>query len=289
MKILVPIDFSERSIKALEIANHFAEVMDGMVTPFYAHVPITELDEPYTLGMGAHALQDFAELEKTFQSRVNEEAQDLVDESRLSEAIVNLGNAPQSIIDISKEFDFIIMSSHGRTGFSRFLLGSVAEKVLRLAHTPVMIIEDDIDVGNFERILVTTDFSDNAADAYPYALQIAQKTGGTIDLIHVLSFDHLDDEEQDLSLKKIREERLKILEKEHFHQIPAERITTKIIVSDESPHEAIFHHTNENDYNLLIMATVGRTGLNYLMMGSTTANVVRHVHTAVLSVNPRKA
>ena len=71
------------------------------------------------------------------------------------------------------------MSSHGRTGFSRFLLGSVAEKVLRLAHTPVMILEDDVDVGNFERILVTTDFSENAAHAYPYALEIAQKTGGT--------------------------------------------------------------------------------------------------------------
>lgn len=288
MKILVPIDFSERSIKALDIANQFAGVMDGTVTPFYAHVPITEFDEPYALGMGADALKDFAELEKTFEQRVNEEAREIVDEDRLAEAIVTLGNAPQSIIDISKDFDYIIMSSHGRTGFSRFLLGSVAEKVLRLAHTPVMIVEDDIDVGNFDRILVTTDFSDNAAQAYPYALEIAQKTGGTIDLIHILSFDHLDDDEQDLSLKKIRDERLRIIEKEYFHQIPADRIRTKIIVSDDSPHEAIYHHTNEHDYNLLIMATVGRTGLNYLMMGSTTANVVRHVHTAVLSINPKK-
>src|SRR5690554_255094 len=113
MKILVPIDFSERSVKALEVANHFAGVMDGMVTPFYAHIPITELDEPYALGMGAHALQDFSELEKTFEKRVNEEAAVIVDESRLSEAIVTLGNAPQSIIDISKDFDYIIMSSHG--------------------------------------------------------------------------------------------------------------------------------------------------------------------------------
>jgi nucleotide-binding universal stress UspA family protein len=44
----------------------------------------------------------------------------------------------------------------------------------------------------------------------------------------------------------------------------------------------------ENPVNLIVMSTVGRTGINYLMLGSTTANVVRHVDTAVLSVNPRK-
>lgn len=288
MKILVPIDFSEHSTKALEVANHFASIMDGTVTPFYAHIPITELDEPYALGMGIHAAENFNELEKVYKKRVDEEAESIVDKGRLKKGIVKLGNAPQSIIDISKDFDYIIMSSHGRTGFSRFILGSVAEKVLRLAHAPVMIVEDDVDVGNFEHILVTTDFSENAEHAYPYALEIAQKTNGTIDLIHVLSFDHLDDDEQDLSLKKIREERLKICEKEHFHQIPPEKLKTQILVSDDSPHEAIYHHTNEHDYDLVVMATLGRTGLNYLMMGSTTANVVRHVHTAVLSINPKK-
>src|SRR5690625_2506094 len=51
MKILVPIDFSDHSLKSFEVANHFAGIMGGTVTPFYAHVPITDLDEPYTLGM----------------------------------------------------------------------------------------------------------------------------------------------------------------------------------------------------------------------------------------------
>src|SRR5690625_5930091 len=102
--------------------------------------------------MGAHDLQDFEKLEKTFIQRVNEEAREIVDSERLLPAVVKLGNAPQSIIDVSKDYDYIIMSSHGRTGISRFQLGFVAEKVLRLAHTPVMILEDDVDDSNFERI-----------------------------------------------------------------------------------------------------------------------------------------
>src|SRR5690625_6638393 len=82
----------------------------------------------------------------------------------------------------------------------------------------------------------------------------------------------MDEDEMDLSLKKIREERLKIVAKEYFHQLPDENTRTRILVSEDSPHEAIYNFTNEEDYDLLIMATVGRTGLKYMMMGSTTAN-----------------
>ncbi len=288
MKILVPIDFSDRSKKALEVAAKFAQLFEGMVTPFYAHLPISELDEPYALGMSSKLYQKFDELEDTLSNRVTEISASLVDEKYLAKPIVVMGNAAQAIIDESNNYDYVIMSSHGRTGFSRFLLGSVAEKVLRLSNTPVMIVENDSDVGNFENIMVTTDFSDNAAEAYPHAIRIAKETGGTIDLIHILSFDQFDEKEKDLSLRKIREERLKILKKEYFHEI-SDRVNQQVIISQNTPHEAIFKHVSENPYNLVIMATVGRTGINYLMMGSTTANVVRHVKSAVLSVNPKKS
>jgi nucleotide-binding universal stress UspA family protein len=287
MKILVPIDFSDRSIKALEVANSFATLFNGMVTPFYSHLPISELDEPYALGISTKVYQKFDELEETLLGRVKETAKKKVDSERLADPIVTMGNAAESIINTSEKFDYVIMSTHGRTGFSRFLLGSVSEKVLRLAHTPVMVVENDSDVGSFEKILVTTDFSENAAHAYPYAIDIAKQSGGTIDLIHILSFEQFEEKEKDLSLKTIRQERLKLLKKEYFNEL-SDKVKEQVIVSHDSPHEAIFNHVQENPYNLIVMATVGRTGINYLMMGSTTANVVRHVDTAVLSINPQK-
>ena len=287
MKILVPIDFSDRSKKALQVADQFAQLFNATITPFYSHLPILELDEPYALGLSSNVYQNFENLEEQLASRVQEVAENNVDKSRLEKASVVLGNAAESIIDASEMYDYIIMSSHGRTGFSRFLLGSVAEKVLRLAHTPVLIVENESNVGDFKKIMVTTDFSDNAAEAYPYAIDIAEKAGATIDLVHVLSFEQFDENEKDLSLRKIREERLKLLEKEHFGRI-SDQVNHKLIVSKDSVHEAIFNHVQNNEYNLIVMATVGRTGINYLMMGSTTANVVRHVKTAVLSINPKK-
>jgi nucleotide-binding universal stress UspA family protein len=286
MNILVPVDFSELSEKALEVANTFAKLMDGKVTPFHSHIPISEMDEPYALGMSSQVYQDFEQIEKNLNERLVSISSEKVDKDRLNKPLISMGNPAQSIVDASPDYDYIIMSTHGRTGFTRFLLGSVAEKVLRLSHTPVLVVEDKSDIGNFKKILVTTDFSDNATVAFPHAIRIAEKTGGEINLIHILSFDQFEKGEQDRSLKQIREERIKLVEKEHFHKFKG-KIKSNVIISQDSPHEAIFKYVKENPVNLIVMSTVGRTGLNYLMLGSTTANVVRHVETAVLSVNPR--
>jgi nucleotide-binding universal stress UspA family protein len=287
MNILVPIDFSELSEKALEVANEFAGLMNGKVTPFHSHIPITELDEPYALGMSSQVYQNYEEIEKNLIERMKSISEKKVDKTRLLPPVISMGNPAQSIIDASDDYDYIIMSTHGRTGFSRFLLGSVAEKVLRLSNTPVIVVEDESVINGFKKILVTTDFSENATVAYPHAVKIAEKAGADLDLLHILSFDQFDDEEADHSLKTIREDRIKILAKEHFHSFKG-KVNTKVIVSQDSPHEAIFKHVKENPYNLIVMSTVGRTGINYLMLGSTTANLVRHVKTAVLSVNPKK-
>lgn len=287
MNILVPIDFSELSEKAFEVANEFAKLVNAKITPFHSHIPISELDEPYALGMSSQVYQDFEEIEKHLGERAAEVAEKKIEKTRLNKPVIAMGNPAQSIIDASEDYDYVVMSTHGRTGFTRFLLGSVAEKVLRLSHTPVIVVEDDSDVDHFKKILVTTDFSENSTVAFPHAIRIAEKAGANIDLIHILSYDQFDDGIEDKSIKKIREDRMKLLAKERFHAFSG-KVNAKVMISQHSPHEAIYKYVKENPYNLIVMSTVGRTGINYLMMGSTTANLVRHVNTAILSVNPRK-
>lgn len=285
MKILVPTDFSDLSRKAIDVANKYASIFDGKISLIHSHIPITELDEPYAIGMSSKIYQDYEEIETSIKKKLKNIADEKVADGHKGELHVHIGNPAQSIVEVAEDFDIIIMSTHGRTGFSRFLLGSVAEKVLRLSKTPVMVVENESEVDNFEKILVTTDFSDNAVAAYPKALEIAQKTGGSVDILHILSFDQFEDDETDPSIKKIREQRMNLIEKEYFHEL-GDRVKSYTIVSDDSPHEAILKYSRSSDYNLIVMSTVGKTGINYLMMGSTTANVVRHVETAVLSVRP---
>jgi nucleotide-binding universal stress UspA family protein len=286
-RILVPVDFSDLSMKALTVGQQIATLYGGKVTPVHVHIPITEMDEPYALGMSSSVYQDFDKIEINLKDRLTEVTEDFLDEEYIDEAVIAFGNPAQSIVDLSEDFDLIVMTTHGRTGFSRFLLGSVAEKVLRLAHKPVLVVEDESDVGNFEKILVTTDFSENSAAAFPIAIDIAKKANSKLHLLHILSFEQFDKDETDISIENLRQERLKVVANEYFHPI-RENLSYSVETSDDSPHEAILKHVSENDYNLVIMSTVGRTGIRYLMMGSTTTNVVRHVKTAVLSINPKK-
>lgn len=288
MKILVPTDFSDLSLKAIEVATKYASVFDGKISLIHSHIPITELDEPYAIGMSSKVYQDYEDIENSIRVKLDKIADDHIDDKYKGDVLVHIGNPAQSVVEVSEDFDVIIMSTHGRTGFSRFLLGSVAEKVLRLSPVPVMVVENESEVDNFEKILVTTDFSDNSSAAYPKALEIAKKTGGSIDILHILSFDQFDeDETDDVSIKKIREQRMNLIEKEYFHEL-GDRVNSYTLVSDDSPHEAILKYVKSTPYNLIVMSTVGKTGIKYLMMGSTTANVVRHVNTAVLSVRPPK-
>lgn len=287
INILVPIDFSELSTKALTAAEQYAKLFNGSITPMHAYLPISEMEGPYTLGLGTTPVEDYEEIEETTKERLDSLASDYVDEELLNEAVISVGNAAHTIAEEGKKYDMIVMSTHGRTGFTRFFLGSVAEKVLRISHAPVLVVDKESRIGPVKKILVTTDFSENSHAAFPLVSDIAQAAEAEVELLNVLSYDSQHDEKPDEGKISLREKRLEVVAKEHLHEL-GDKLKTRVIVSTDTPHETILNHNLNNPTDLVVMATVGRTGIDYLMMGSTTANVVRHVKAPVLSVNPKK-
>ncbi len=286
IKILVPLDFSDLSTRALTAAQRIAKLLDGSITPFHAYLPISEMEGPYMLGVGTTPTEDYDEIEKTLKERLDDIAREYVDTDYLNESIISVGNAAHTIAEEGQDYDMIVMSTHGRTGFTRFFLGSVAEKVLRIANIPVLVVDKESNLGPIQRILTTTDFSENSHAAFPLVNALAQASGAEVELLNILSYDPQHDEKPDKNKISIREKRLDIVSKEELHEI-GDHLNSKVIVSSDTPHETILNHNLNNPADLIVMATVGRTGIDYLMMGSTTANVVRHVKTPVLSVNPK--
>lgn len=287
IKILVPLDFSDLGSKALHSAEVLAKLFNGTITPFHSYLPLNEVDGgPYMFGMGTSTMEDFDEIENALHDRLSELAQEEIDPALVNEPLISIGNPAQSIVEESQDFDMIVMTTHGRTGFSRFFLGSVSEKVLRMSNVPVLIVNEERELTNLERIMVTTDFSDNSKKAFSLATQIAKKANATLELVNVMPYDPQHEDEPDDSKKQLREQRLNVLAKEEMHKM-GDLLETKLIISEETPHEAILNYNLENPHDLIVMSTVGRTGIDYLMMGSTTANVARYVKSPVLSVNPK--
>lgn len=289
IKILVPLDFSDLGSEALHSAEKLAQLFNGSITPFHSYLPLNEVDGgPYMFGMGSTStnFEDYDEIEDALYDRLGDLAKNEIDPSLVTKPLVSIGNPAQSIVEEGKDFDIIILSTHGRTGFSRFFLGSVSEKVLRMSNVPVMVVNQERELSDLNNILVTTDFSDHSKEAFPIAKEIARKANATLEVVNILSYDSQYEDEPDESKIQVREQRLNVLAKELLHDL-GDLVVTNVIVSANTPHEAILNYNLNNQHDLIVMSTVGRTGIDYLMMGSTTANVVRHVNSPVLSVNPK--
>lgn len=288
-KILVPLDFSEPGKYSLKSAQKIAEIFDGSITPFHSYMPVSDLYGPDMFGLETtpSPIGNPEELEKMHREHLHEFIDTEVPENLLNDPLISIGNPAQAIAEAAADFDIIVMSSHGRSGFSRFFLGSVSDKVLRTAHIPVLIVNKEKQLKSLNRIMLATDFSEHSKEAFPIAQQIAKKTKATIELVHILSFDSSEKDQPEESIISLRKQRLEVLAKEELHEID-HLVETKLIISSNTPHEAILNENLNNPYDLIIMSTIGRTGIDYLMMGSTTSNVVRHVKSPVLSINPKK-
>src|SRR5699024_7949362 len=229
---------------------------------------------------------DPEQMEEIYTQNLKETIEEKLPPELVADFLVRVGKPDQAITAAAEAFDLIIMGTYGRSGFSRFLMGSTSDKVLRTAHTPVLVVNKEQQIQHLERIMVTTDFSDNAKAAFPIALQIAEKCGAKIELIHVLNFNASNTNAPDESVEKQRRQLLQATAKEYFHAL-GNRVDTRLIRSTHSPHEAIINDNLNNPHDLIVMATVGRTGLKYLMMGGTASRVVQHTKSPVLSVNPK--
>lgn len=138
--ILVPIDFSEHSQKALRYALAFAKQFDAEVT--LAHI-VEQMVYPGDWMYPPLAVTDF-ETEKREQIIARLQALDAGSGIR-TQHIVRLGRAWQEVIAIAEEMkcDLLILATHGYTGLKHVLLGSVAEKIVRQAPCPVLTVRPE--------------------------------------------------------------------------------------------------------------------------------------------------
>jgi nucleotide-binding universal stress UspA family protein len=132
--IIAPIDFSEEADRAVEMGFRFASRPE-MVTVIHVATPLITF-EPVS---GINILSDDerrAELEAALRKRYRDRKFGGVNFE------VRFGDPGHEIVGLSKEIKagLIVMTSHGRTGLAHVLLGSVAERVVRLAHCPVLVL-----------------------------------------------------------------------------------------------------------------------------------------------------
>lgn len=138
-RILVPIDFSAESLAAVDYAVQFARhfgaelLMLHVVEPVYVAEPnVASTDLTTFLDDQQHAAVEQLERVRTSVKRQGQRGRTLVECGVPARVIVEVARRTAS--------DLIVIATHGRTGLSHMLIGSVAERVLRLAGCPVLTV-----------------------------------------------------------------------------------------------------------------------------------------------------
>jgi nucleotide-binding universal stress UspA family protein len=281
--ILLPYDGSEGADRALDHAGTMAQWTEATLQLIY--VADTTMDSVTVVG---HEVVDA--LEEHGRSVLGE-AQDTLDALNIDyKTDVVQGNPAPTIVEYASryEHDLIVMPTHGRTGLSRYLLGSISEKVVRLSSVPVLttrLAPDEKLVFPYENVLLPTDGSEGAMAAARHGLELA---GNLEASVHVLSIV------EDESLGPDVRSRVEHRDGERAAQDVVETVTaeaetygvtsTVSAVERGSPVEAIVEYVDENDIHAVVMGTTGRRGTERILLGSVAEKTVRSAPVPVITV-----
>jgi nucleotide-binding universal stress UspA family protein len=207
------------------------------------------------------------------------------------------GNVVQEILAQAKTSrpDLMVIGSHGRGGIQRLVLGSVAEKVLRLATCPVLTVRRGVRLvrrsrSPFATILCPTDFSAAANKAVAYAKRLAQEADAKLILMTAVEWPFGDEvtsgavAELQKSIASNASDALTRLLPRPASNGPR----AQAIVAVGKASAAIVKVARARSVDLIVMGVSGRGALDVAILGSTTHHVIREGAWPVLTVRTGK-
>jgi nucleotide-binding universal stress UspA family protein len=295
-KILLPLDGSPVAEQVLPYARFLAKSLD---TP----VELVHAIEPEIIATFADP--NHGRYIDVVESTLKEEALRYLGETRASlpatskvTCVTEFGKPADVIISRSAgdPGTLITMATHGRSGFQRWLLGSVAEKVLQMSANPLLLIRAGNETKTstaLRTIIAPLDGSLVAEQVLPHACELARRLDLEIVLVRVYAVPvmgftaedyYTPTASLDLILKQAEEEAKKYLEEmaARLKREGLKRVSIRFLAG-ESAYQIIDFARKTPD-NLIAMCSHGKSGIGRLLLGSVAGRVVRHSGDPVLIV-----
>jgi nucleotide-binding universal stress UspA family protein len=296
-KMLVPLDGSQLSEGILPYARSFARALKIPVELLLVIGPevIATFTDP---GQGRYVDVVEADMKRDSREYLKRVAGSFVEPSCVG-CSVEIGGAAEVIVEkgSAQPETLIAMATHGRSGLRRWLLGSVADKVLHATANPLLLVRP-ADRGPTEgeatlkKIVVPLDGSELAETVLPQIKPLAQEMNLEVVLLRVYSLltgGYIAEAEAytpalDKFLEEIKEDATKYLE-EKSKQLAWEgmKSVSYVLLEGDAP-GVIIDFARKTPDNFIGMCTHGRSGVGRWVLGSVTDRVVRHAGDPVLIV-----
>jgi nucleotide-binding universal stress UspA family protein len=263
--ILVPCDFSQTALHAFSFALDVAERSEAVIHLVHVIDVPTVYDAAFVPAAPIDTI-----LYSALEAKAEEEFRKIIDKHRSSgihiEAKLTYGAPETALLDYIQAVgvDVVIMGSHGARGLRELLIGSTAEKIIRHASVPVMVIKDKF-LGNVRNIAFPNTLEPTLQDDLVRRVKALQEFfQATLHLVYINTpVNFLDD--------LVTHERL-----ERFAQQHQLANYTLNVYNHADLEEGINQFVRETDAELIAMGTHGRTGLAHIVNGSLAEAIANH-------------
>jgi len=285
--ILFPTDFSETSRTAAVNAVALARLCEARL--IVVHAGLLFEDDPY----GREEGEAFTILDQPDSATLEAMNAQLgaIDTNGVTLEKVQIRGltAGRTILEYARDLepDLIVMGTHGRRGFKRWLMGSVAEEIVRFAPCPVLTIKDSWtgSLASVRRVLVPLDFSLASRPALRTAVMFARLFDAELEVLHVIQPPpypevyawSTSDEFYEDAAQKSRQLIGRLL----AECAPAVPTVTHTITG--YPMHEIVQTARDRNADLVLMAHLGLTRMAGRPLGSVTEHVVRSAPCPVLT------
>jgi nucleotide-binding universal stress UspA family protein len=183
-----------------------------------------------------------------------------------------------------KGSDLVALGTRGRSGLAHVLLGSVAERVARVAPCPVLTVHAEVSARPLRKLLVPSDFSDAAAAAFGLAARLVEP-GGRLVVAHAVQ-PVLASGDPTLPLPDPQSE---AWARGEFEKLCASLpgVSAEFDLAYAAPDAAVLDAAARHGADAIVMGTRGRTGLAHVLLGSVAERVIRRAPLPVITTRPR--
>ncbi len=288
-RILVATDFSTTADAAETLAFRLARSLRAKL--HVVHVRVI-LEDPL---MAEERQLEIAELVASSdheRETALAEGRTDVEEIDVETHLVRSISAAEAITELASDqsCDLVVMGTHGRRGIKHFLLGSVAENVVRSVKMPVLTVRPDCRLFDESptRILVAHDFSDQSARAVQVAGAWAARFGSEITLLHVVEpvvypeFYSINVVSDDV-MTRLRDRATEALDDSSEELLGALATDTSVVIGRAA--NTILSEAKSGGFDLVVMGTRGLSGLEQLVLGSVAEAVLRQCPVPLLTVS----
>lgn len=290
-RIIVPLDGSAFADTAIPAAAALARGLHGHLELVMVHSPALSGPSPTAALAQDARIRSFEEAYVIQKARSTADAAD----GPVASSVLDGPVAPTLIEHVrARKADLVVMTTHGRAGLSRFFLGSVADRLVRELHCPILLLPPESpqvpEPGAAARILIPLDGSALAASVLGRAAAVLPDAALELVRVVVLPATPLPPDAAWGVPSEILDEELSIAT--HYLEDVAATLRAKgrvvhtRVLSHWSPAAAIADYAEERHCDLIALATRGESGLPRALLGSVADKVIRSARLPVLVWNP---